>query len=138
MILSSRFWIATLLSCTLFFACTENKDIPAPVALSADSLIAPGTMVLILADVHLVEASLLLERNEGLDPQDTPEAYYQGIFNKYRISHERYDRNLTYYREDPENFAKMYEKVIELLQSRQHAMSEAKKITPWYKSPKPE
>jgi hypothetical protein len=135
MILNPRFWIA-ILSCTLFFACTENKDIPAPVAMSKDSLISPGTMVMILADVHLVEAALLLERNEGLEPEGKPGEYYQGIFNKYRISHERYDQNLKYYRENPENFAKMYEKVIEMLEARQKAFSEAKKITPWYKSPK--
>jgi hypothetical protein len=135
MTLSPRFWIS-ILSCTLFFACSENKDVPAPATLAKDSLISPGTMILILADVHLVEAALLLEQNEGLESKDKASAYYQGIFHKYRISHERFDQNLTFYRENPENFAKMYEKVIELLESRQKAMSEAKKITPWYKSHK--
>jgi Domain of unknown function (DUF4296) len=134
MIFRSRIWIAFLLF-TLFSACREKKDVPPPVGVSSDSLISPQIMIMILADVHVAEAALMLERNEGLESKDKPGKYYQGIFKKYGISHERYDQNLTVYRENPENFAKMYEKVIELLEIRQRAFSEAKKITPWYKSP---
>lgn len=136
MIFSPRFWIA-ILFCTLFFACREKKDIRGTSStISSDSLISPEKMILILADVHIVEAALLLERNEGLTSKGKPGEYYQGIFNKYRISHERYDQNLTFYRENPENFEKMYEKVIELLENREQTLSAAKKITPWYKSQK--
>ena len=136
MIFSPRFWIAILL-CSLFFACGEKKDIrEAANTVLPDSLISQEKMIMILADVHLVEAALLLERNDGQQAKDKPGDYYQGIFNKYRISHERYDQNLAYYRENPENFEKMYEKVIELLENRKQTLSAARKITPWYKSPK--
>ena len=126
MIFNPRFWFA-ILFCTLFFACGEKKDLRGSSdTISPDSLISSGKMILILADVHVVEAALLLERNEGQVPNDEPAHYYQGIFNKYHISPGRYDQNLTFYRENPENFEKMYEKVIEVLENRQKRFPGAK------------
>ncbi len=123
MIAPARFLFAVLL-CILFNACREQKDNTAFQApISSDSLISPEKMVLILADVHVVEAALLIERNKGTDSERNPDYYYQGVFKKYHISPARYDQNLTYYREDPENFIKMYEKVIILLESRQKNLS---------------
>ena len=114
-----RIWIAFLL-CTLLFACREKNDVPtSQTAIPADSLISPDKMILILADVHVLEASMLLERNDGQGSRDKPRHFYQGVFNKYHISPERYDQNLAFYRKNPEDFEKMYEKVIEVLEKRQ-------------------
>lgn len=119
MIFTTRFLIAVLL-CTLLFSCKEEKDIPlSPAIVAADSLISSDRMILIMSDVHIIEAALLLERNEGREPQEKAGYYYQCIFNKYHISQGRYDQNLLYYRQNPENFEKMYEKVIDILETRQ-------------------
>lgn len=123
MIFISRFLIAVFL-CLLLFACREKKDIPvSPYSISADSLISPNQMILILSDVHVVEAALQLEGKEKIESKDKTGDYYQGIFNKYHISPERYGQSLTYYRQNPENFSKMYEKVIELLENRRKKFS---------------
>jgi hypothetical protein len=115
----ARVMIAVLAG-LLLFACRGKTDIPgSPVAISADSLIPEEKMVLILADVHVAEAAFLLERNEGLDSEENPESIYQGTFKKYRISRTRYDQNLAFYRQDTEKFAKMYEKIIGVLESHQ-------------------
>jgi hypothetical protein len=84
----------------------------------ADSLIAPEKMVLILSDVHVVEAAMLLDRNEGREPKHNPDYYYNGIFRKYHISAGRYDQNLIYYRQSPDDFMKIYEKVISQVEAR--------------------
>jgi hypothetical protein len=119
MIFTSRFWIAILLFTSLF-ACREKKDITAsPETIPPDSVIAQEKMILILADVHIAEAALLIERNAGRPLKDEPGFYYNGIFKKYHISPARYDQNLTYYSRNPENYTRMYEKVITLLENRQ-------------------
>jgi len=118
MIFTFRLRIA-ILFCTLLIACREKMDIPAlPAGITTDSLISPDNMILILADVHVIEAALLLERNTGIDSKDKPEYYYRGIFEKYHISPARYEQNLTFYRQNPENYSKMYEQVIVILQNR--------------------
>ncbi|MCX6306207.1 MAG: DUF4296 domain-containing protein [Bacteroidetes bacterium] len=123
MIFTARIRIA-ILCCLLVTGCREKKDLPgSPVAISADSLITPEKMVLILADVHVVEASFLLDRNNGKVSKDRQDDYYKGIFKKYHISPGRYDENLAFYRSNPENYAKMYEKVVVLLENRQEKFS---------------
>ncbi|MDP1623974.1 MAG: DUF4296 domain-containing protein [Bacteroidales bacterium] len=126
MIPSTRLTIVILL-CTLLFSCKEKTEIPqSPFAISVDSVISPGKMVIILTDVHVVEAALLLDRNAGLEMKDKPGFYYQGIFEKYHISPHRYEQNLTFYRQNPDNFAKMYGQVIGLLNDRQKKFADGK------------
>lgn len=83
--------------------------------LSADSVIPRNEMINVLVDVHLVEASLNLQRNrEGNVPLLT-QNYYQWLCRKHHISHQRFRDNLNYYKMDPENFSKMYEEVVKNL-----------------------
>ena len=115
----SRFWVVMAL-CILFFSCGEKKDIPSTeVAIPSDSLISSEKMVHILADVHMIEAALLIERTEGIEKKEKPGLYYRGIFKKYHISQGRYDENLRFYRQNPAILTKMYDKVIEELETRQ-------------------
>ena len=119
MMFTSRFWIMLLLFMVLF-ACSEKKDMPVSSdVVSADSVISPENMILIMSDVHIVEAALLLDRNEGQELDGNADYYYRGIFRKYHISRGRYDQNLLFYRQNPETFAKMYEKVIDVIETRQ-------------------
>ncbi|HZX63149.1 MAG TPA: DUF4296 domain-containing protein [Bacteroidales bacterium] len=83
--------------------------------LSADSVIPRNEMINVLVDVHLVEASLNLQRNrEGNVPLLT-QNYYQWLCRKHHISPQRFRDNLNYYKMDPENFSKMYEEVVKNL-----------------------
>lgn len=84
-----------------------------------DSIIPEPQMILILADAHTIEAALLISRNRGTDTKDLANYYYAGLFNKYRISKERYQQNLAYYREDPDSFIQFYEKVNLELKERE-------------------
>jgi hypothetical protein len=126
MILNFRLPIAVLL-CLSLLSCRDKKDIPeTSEVISADSLIAPGKMILILADVHVVEAAILLERNEGEGSREQSGFYYNGIYKKYHITSGRYEQSLAWYRQNPENYAKMYEKVIDLLDQRQKKINGGK------------
>jgi hypothetical protein len=104
----------------LLFSCGEKKNLSAEtVDIQSDSIIAEEKMTLILGDVHLIEAALMLERNSGNGVKENPGRYYQGIFDKYRISRERYDANLRYYRQQPERMIKMYDKIIQRFETGQ-------------------
>lgn len=112
--------LLVILVCILCMGCRDKSNAPAsPGMVSADSLISPGKMILILADVHEIEAALMLERNEGGVSKSDPDLLYRGLFEKYRISPGRYQQNLAHYRKDPESFEKIYEKVVLLLESKQ-------------------
>jgi hypothetical protein len=83
--------------------------------LSADSVIPRNEMINVLVDVHVIEASLNLQRNrEGNVPLLT-QNYYQWLCRKHHISPQRFRDNLNYYKMDPENFSKMYEEVVKNL-----------------------
>jgi len=106
--------------CILLAACGEKKDIPSTeVKIPEDSLISSDKMVHILADVHMVEAALLIERNEAPEAKEKARFYYQGIFKKYHISQRRYDENLRFYRQNPAILSKMYDKVTRELETRE-------------------
>ena len=85
----------------------------------SDSIIPESQMILILADAHTIEAALLIARNKGEDTGDIGEFCYAGLFSKYKISRERYQQNIEYYRSKPDLFIHMYEGVNKELATRE-------------------
>ena len=119
--------LLTICLCLLIAACGQKKEIPSgDVPMPADSLVSSEKMIHIMADIHVVEAVLLLERNQGNVSETDADFYYQGIFRKNHISKRRFDENLKYYRQNPVEFAKMYDRVIRELENRQKYLSPAK------------
>ena len=115
----SRFLMLTAI-CLFMASCGEKKDLPSEEApIPSDSIISAEKMVHILGDVHMAEAALMMERNQGQDSKVKPELYYSGIFKKYHISQRRFDENLRYYRQNPAVLSKIYDRVIQELETRQ-------------------
>jgi hypothetical protein len=103
----------------IFFSCTNPLNEERKAILPHDSIISEAMMVQLLADVHILEAGLLVRRNHGERISATADEYYQDLFSKYRISPNRFKLNLRYYQWDIGEFSALYEKVIEELKSRQ-------------------
>jgi len=103
----------------LLFACAPEQNPEETLQLPADSIIPEAQMIILLADVHLIEAALLIARNRGTNTRDIGHFYYDGLFKKYRISQERYQKNLEFYREDPDYFIQLYKKVNKELKERE-------------------
>ncbi|MEI6681438.1 MAG: DUF4296 domain-containing protein [Bacteroidota bacterium] len=119
MTLVTRLCFLTALFC-LLVSCGEKKNIPSTeIEMVSDSLISPEKMVLILGDVHVVEAAMLLDQSPGKDIKANGDFYYQGVFGKYHISRQRYDANLKYYRQNPAKMSKMYDKVIRDIETKE-------------------
>jgi hypothetical protein len=106
-----------ILFCLVCFlvSCGGPKKEVLPGKLSADSIIPRSKMIRILVDVHLVEASLNFQRNRGVNVSQLTQTYYQWLYTRYHMSHQRFRDNLNYYKMDPENFSKMYEEVVKNL-----------------------
>jgi hypothetical protein len=105
--------ILCLFSCGKSGTGTKKQEMP------RDSLITEAKMILLLADMHTVEALLLIKRNKGEEPQKVAGVYFERLFRKYGVSRERFNMNMAFYREDPEKFCKMYEYVLQVITDRQ-------------------
>jgi hypothetical protein len=99
----------------LLASCHSHKKELLPSGLSADSVIPREEMIRVLADVHLVEASLNFQKNRRENIPLLTHDYYQWLYRKYHMSAKRFRDNLSYYKTDPENFSKMYEEVVKNL-----------------------
>jgi Domain of unknown function (DUF4296) len=106
-----------IIFCLLCFlvSCGSPKKELLSGRLSADSVIPRDKMIRILVDVHLVEASLNLKRDRGGNVSFLTQNYYQWLYRKYHMSHQRFRDNLNYYKTDTENFSKMYDEVVKNL-----------------------
>ena len=112
------FWLIAF-SCLI--SCTPSDPLADKPKIPSDSIISEDQMVLMLADIHLADAGLLIKRNRGEKTDKLATKYYEGIFQKYHISADRYQMNLDYYRQDFEVLEKLYEKVVVELKAREQA-----------------
>lgn len=104
----------------ILISCKNSGDTPESLDARPDSIISREVMISILVDTHLAEAALIKQRNEGKEDKSLARHYYNGIFSKYKISRARYNENLNFYRKNPAEFSKMYEKVVNLIKARQN------------------
>ena len=100
---------------SLLVSCGEAKKELLPPKLSADSVIDRSQMIKVLADVHLIEATLTLQRNRRENIPLLTQSYYQWLCRKYSMSLLRFRENLNYYKSDPQDFSKMYKEVAKNL-----------------------
>jgi len=106
-----RLVIIICLTCILVSCHSPKKEL-LPGKLSADSVIPHDEMIHVLMDVHLIEASLDLQRNLGKNTTQLTLSYYQWLCNKYHMSNRKFRDNMNYYKMDPVEFSKMYHDVL--------------------------
>ena len=121
-----RCFISLILICCLV-SCNSHKTEARLEKLPADSLISREKMIRILIDLHLVEATLQLQRNRGKDINLLTKEYYQWLYSRHHISKNRFMANFDYYSQDPEDFGKIYEIVLIELTDRWKKSAVSKK-----------
>jgi len=85
----------------------EHDVIPEP-----SGLIVKDSLVLILADIEIIESSLRQKQNRGQEIKDMRDAYYKSLFANYGVSRVEFDSSMLYYRQDLETINEIYEAVI--------------------------
>ncbi len=124
----------------LFFLFACNQSPKADAVEKPNDLITEEKMVLVLADVHLLEATLNVRspqviRPRGpitlelpvdsiikgvvLDPSLAPPIGWYDIFKKHEITKQQYESSMKWYSSQPEKLNLMYDDVITELTKRQ-------------------
>lgn len=112
--------LALFLMIFWMIACQQGREMGQQEhVLPPDSIISEAQMILLLTDIHIIEAALLIKKNKGEFHDSLTRFYYQGVFKKFRISAQRFQANMDYYQQDPQAFAKLYERVVEELTIRE-------------------
>lgn len=94
--------------CTALFSCVDGQHEP-PGAIQRD------TMILVLADMHILESSISLGHINSKKKNIKPESFNSWIFKKHTISKERFDITYEYYTQNPKLFDELYVEVINKL-----------------------
>ena len=99
--------IGIVLMLSLFFGCSK-KEVKVP----AD-VIPRDTMIVVLAEIHLAEASIQVLNVEVKDSLKAVSfGLYNYIFSKHKITQELFKKSFDYYRSEPAYFHAMYDEVI--------------------------
>ncbi len=105
----------------LLAGCRRENSARLPEGLSSDSVIPREEMVRMLSDVQVLEAFLQLDVARGKNVTRMRDFYYDRLFSRYHCTEKRFRKNLEYYEQNPETFAKMYEEVVATLDTSDKA-----------------
>ncbi|MEE4257277.1 MAG: DUF4296 domain-containing protein [Bacteroidales bacterium] len=95
----------------LMISSCYNKHGPAVIP-EPSGLIVKDSIVLILADIEIIESALRQKQNRGQEINDIRDDYYKSIFASYGVSRVAFDSSMLYYRQDLETINEIYEEVI--------------------------
>ncbi len=91
------------------WACNANK--------TPSNVIERNKMVNVLADMHLADAVLAKVENQDTMLMMASSKYYF-IFKKHQIDSAKFTNSLKYYNTEPDEFKKMYAKVVDSLNAK--------------------
>lgn len=96
----------------LFFSSCylENK----PVDIAPDNLLSKENMILVMADIQVVEGALNYNRVIRRGGKTYRESYYNQLFLEHDITAKDFKQNLDYYNMRPEVMQEILEKVLEI------------------------
>ncbi len=105
--------LTLLIMIIIFFpGCSgEEQEIPA-------GIVSRDSMVTLLTEVHIAEATLIKSGSKGLDI-NIKSAYLQQVLNNAGVDTTRFLRSFDFYSTQPEMFAEMYEQVVVEISKRQ-------------------
>lgn len=94
---------------------------------SGKDIIPPDEMVLIMADLRLLEAGNSLDSNQQAITPERWKADYAYVFRKHNVNDSQFRQSYRHYFSRPSEFQRIMEQTITELQSREAGM---KKKTP--------
>ncbi len=98
-------------SLLILFSCSrgENKqEVEIPV-----DIIPQDSMVLLLTEVHLIEAAIFMQQQQGMN-QDKRlvKQYYQHFFKENEVSFNRLKKSIVFYSFNPYEYEKIYTEIV--------------------------
>lgn len=106
--ISALLWI-TILIFGLHVSCNQSKlKIP-------DGILNPSELVPLLIDIHIADGFLHQQRFNRQAKEDSAYNYYSSILKKHGITRPIFDSTIFFYTQNPEDFSKIYDEVLEIL-----------------------
>ena len=106
-----RLWLGLVATLSLS-SCYQS-----PVQPLGDGLIEEEKLVALMADIHLAEG-YLADVAVMAEKDSLAAIYYGTIFEKHKVDSVIFDRTLENYMQNPTALAKLYEKILERLQTK--------------------
>lgn len=93
---------------------------------SAKGILSEKKMVDLLVDTHLVDAILYVDNARSDDKRDKGLFYYPSVLEKHGVTKAQMDSSVAWYMRNPKAFARVYDKVMKKLETRQELVKKNK------------
>lgn len=115
------FFCVPLVFCFLFScsSTTKSNDEVLPAG-----LMDTATFVLVLADMHLVDAGSKFQMFPDNRKNAQKYSQYLGVLKNYNVTKAQWDTTMNYYSSRPDKFDHLYNDVLEVLSDKQAKMKE--------------
>ena len=110
-------YLLVLLLFISVYGCRNFSAKDLPPGLTGDSIIPEKEMIRMMAEVHVIETGIQMERNKNKETKPLQQFYYNQLFSHYKTSETRFRNNLLYYQANPDKFKKMYDDVVTSIDS---------------------
>ena len=107
-----RYFFTVVVSVLLFQSCARREEVV------PKEIISPDSMVAILVDVHLAEATASMNRINDIQRFSAPELY-PVIYKSHHTDSITFRKSFDYYLDHPKKLDKIYEQVISELSRRE-------------------
>ena len=105
-----KLFIILFLGIVAFIACDE------PALEKPENLVKESTMIEMLVDVHLAEATFNNRRHDdSLIINSSSANFYYSILEKYQVPDSVFEKSFVYYSTETKKFEKMYRQVLNKL-----------------------
>lgn len=80
----------------------------------------------LLADMHIIEASINFRKTTGDKSKDNINAYYEQIFSHHGVNEKVYAENITYYTQHPDKMESIMQRTLIILTAEQDRLQKDK------------
>jgi len=96
----------------LFFAFISCDKLPIE---KPENLIKEKKMINMLVDIHIAEATYVHMRFDSIVKNSSSANFYYSILEKYEVPDSVFEKSFVFYASSPQDFEKMYRKVMNQL-----------------------
>jgi len=93
------------------YGCGSSKSRP--------EILSEKKMSELLIDTHLADAILFIDKSRADEKRDKGLFYYPSVLEKHGITKAQMDSSVAYYMRNPAAYARIYDRVMKDLESRQ-------------------
>lgn len=99
-----------ILLAIIIMSCSDQSD--SDTIQDPAKIISKDQMIIILADMQIIEAHIDQLRKSGFPTKDSSMKYFEKVFKKHEITPEKFESSILFYKKDLNEMSQMYTDVI--------------------------